>query len=106
MPHQQKLRHTAELTNVAAAGAVVITHGLQLDSDNHPAMAIAPQMVEVMYYGADPGATKRWWVTNMTATQFTFNWAGFNNLAGCNMRVHAKFLHSICQDFSAAERMY
>ncbi len=106
MPHQQKLRHTADFTNIVAAAAQVINHNLHLDADNHPSLAVVPQFLEHMFYGADPGATSRVWYTAIGNANFTINWAGVNNLAGVNIRAHARILHSICQDFTMTDRPY
>ena len=106
MPHQQKLRHIADYTNVAAANAVVINHGLLLDADNHPSLAVVPLMLDHFFYGADPSATSRLWWTAIGAANATLNWAGVTNLGGTNIRVMIYIPHSICMDYSSQEKMY
>ena len=106
MPHQQKLRHVVDFTNVLAAVGVVVAHGLQVDGDSHPALAVAPAMFNYFWYGADPGATERVWFTAIGTLNFIANWAGVNNLAACNLRVEAMIPHSICMDYTSTQIPY
>ena len=102
MPHQQKLVHIHESTSVGAAGNVGVVTGFLLDTAMYPAqplgsLAVARQETTVEIYGADPGATSRWWTT--------LNWAGFN--AGfCNLHVVSHVFHSICFDISSVQQQY
>lgn len=105
MLHQQKLIHIQDFTSIAAANAVVIATGLLIDADNNPSLPVAPQRITVEAYGADPGATSRWWTTAKTTAGFTLNWAGYN--AGVlNLHVVASLRHSICFDISSESAMY
>ena len=105
MIHQQKLVHIRDLTSIAAQGAQAITTGFLLNADNNPSLAVARQECTVEVYGADPGATWRWWLTNITTTGLTVNWAGAN--AGvCNLHIVAHVFHSICFDLSSQQPYY
>jgi hypothetical protein len=109
MPHQQKLRHVIDLTNIPAAGTGAVAHGLQIDGDSHPALAVAPSMFNWFWYGADPiGAQtrNRVWFTAIGTLQYTLNWAGVNAFTGVNLRVEAMVPHSICMDYSSTQIPY
>jgi len=98
--HQQKLVHIHDLTSVGAAGAAAVATGFLINADNNPSLPVARQEVTSEVSGADPGGTSRWWLTNITAAGFVYNWAGFN--AGvCNIRIVAHVFHSICFDISS-----
>jgi len=106
MPHQQKLRHIVDYTNIPAGGVVAINHGLLLDADNHPSLAVTPLMLKHFFYGADPGATSRVWWTAIGTVFATLNFNGVNAFAGVNIRVMIYIPHSICMDYSSQEKMY
>jgi len=106
MAYQQKLIHIHTITDAGASGAAAVTTGFRIVNEQQPSgMALARQNVSVEVSGADPGATFRWWLTAISTTGFTFNWAGAN--AGvCDIRVVAQVFHSICFDISTVQSQY
>jgi hypothetical protein len=109
MPHQQKLRHVVDFTNIPTANAVIVNHGLQIDGDSHPALAVAPSMFHWFWYGADPWDVRfgeRVWFTAIGTLLYTVNWAGVNAFSGVNLRVEAMVPHSICMDYTSTQIPY
>ena len=105
MPHQQKLVHIADITTIGAAGNQVIATAFLLDGITAASVPVARQETTVECYGADPGATSRWWTTAITTAGFTLNWAGYN--AGVtNLRIVSHVFHSICFDISSVTPPY
>jgi hypothetical protein len=109
MPHQQKLRHVVDFTNIPPNASALITHGLQIDGDSHPALPVAPSMFNWFWYGADPiGAQtrNRVWFTAIGTLQYMVWWAGVNGFAGVNIRIEAMVPHSICMDYTSTQIPY